>query len=381
MIDVNIEGDALGVKIAQDEIIGMVNDHTSSVNLSLKGIPAEFYPFIAGPNNARIAGLEEGRNVRVHVPYYHTWTTQPPPPAPMPNQLPVFSPAVGMPIRISGDRLAAQQAREDIERWVEELRRQITLEEISVDRGRHRFILGGRGDFLHGFIRETGCAIVLPPSSENRETLTITGPRNRLSDGINKALELAASMHSVNIDISRPHPTASHGQAHARNLTRYLQQRREIDRLERCFDAHIAFPTDGPAIWEIYSRIGKNIYLARSEITNIVNAHPPARIEHVEIDPFFHQHVRQQSTRIVKDEYGVHLVFPEENEENHQILMVYEGKPMPGQEYELPKRLPSAAELDEAKLALQEARKHLLGLIRDQEEIVKKSIEVPKKYV
>ncbi|KAH0562345.1 hypothetical protein GP486_002957 [Trichoglossum hirsutum] len=380
MIDVVIDGDALGVKIARDEINSMVNDQTSTVNLSLKNIPAEFYPFIAGPSNARIAALEEGRNVRVHVPYYHTWTTQPPPPAPMPNQLPVFLPAVGMPIRISGDRLAAQQVREDIERWVEELRGQITLEELSVDRGRHRFLLGGRGDLLHDFIQETGCAIVLPPPSENRETLTITGPRNRLSDGINKALELAASMHSVNIDISRPHPTASHSQAHARNLTRYLQQRKEIERLERCFDAHIAFPADDPVIWEIYSRIGKNIYLARSEITNIVNAHPPARIGHVEIDPFFHQHVRQRSAHIVKDEYGVHLVFPEEDEEDHQILMVYEGKPVPGQEYELPKRLPSAAELDEARLALHEVREHILGLMRDQEEIIKKSVEVPKRF-
>ncbi|KAH0545230.1 hypothetical protein FGG08_000684 [Glutinoglossum americanum] len=380
MIDVVIEGDALGVKIASDEILSIVNDHTSNVNLSLKGIPAEFYPFIAGPNGARTAALEEGRNVRIHIPHYYTWTTQPPPTPSAPNQSPTFSPAIGIPIRVLGDRLAAQQAREEIERWVEELRRQIAVEEISVDRGRHRFILGGRGDLLHDFLQETGCAVVLPPPSENRETLTITGPRDKLSDGINKAFELAGSMHSANVDISRSHITAPHGpQAHARNLTRYLEQRKEIERLERSFDAHIALPTDdGPVIWEIYSRIGRNIYPARAEITSIVNAHPPARFGHVEMDPFFHRHVRQQSAHIIKDNYGVHLVFPED--ENHQILMVYEGKPVPGQEYELPKKFPSASELNEAEAALQEAREYLLSLIRDQKEIVKKSIEVPKKF-
>jgi hypothetical protein len=288
-----------------------------------------------------------------------------------------------MPIRISGDRLAAQQAREEIERWVEELKRQITAEEISVDRGRHRFILGGRGDLLHEFLRETGCAVVLPPSSENREILTITGPRSRLDDGINKVFELAGSMHSANVDISRIHLDTPHGpQVHARNLTRYLEQRKEIERLERSFDAHIALPTDGgPVIWEIYSRIGKNIYPARAEITNIVNAHPPARFGYVEMDPFYHPHVRQQSAHIVKDNYGVHLVFPEESEDNHQILLVYEGKPVPGRDYELPKKPPSTAELSEAESELQEAREHLLGLVREQEEIVKQSMEVPKKYV
>jgi KH domain len=379
-----IEGDALGVKIASDEILSIANEQASTVNLSLKGIPAEFYPFIAGPNNARTNTLEEGRNIRIHVPHYHTWTTQPPPQAsPIVNQLPAFLPSVGMPIRIAGDRLAAQQAREEIERWVEELRGQIALEEISVDKGRHRFILGGRGNSLHDFLQETGCAVVLPPSSENRETLTIIGPQNRLSDGVNKALELATTMHSTSVDISRQHLNASHGPLiHARNLTRYLKQRKEIERLERFFDTHIVLPTnDGPVIWEIYSRTGKNTYLARTEINNIVNAHPPARIGHVEIDPFFHHYIRQQSAHVAKENYGVHLVFPEEDEENHQILLVYEGKPVSGQDYELPKKAPSTAELREAELAIQEASEHLLDLIRDQREIVKKGIEIPKKYV
>ncbi|KAI9781737.1 MAG: hypothetical protein M1839_005730 [Geoglossum umbratile] len=382
-IDVLIEGDALGVKIASEEIFSIVNEQASTVNFSLKGVPAEFYPFIAGPNNARTSILEEGRNIRIHVPHYHTWTTQPPPStSPIPNQLPTFLPSVGMPIRIFGDRLAAQQAREEIERWVEELRGQIALEEISVDKGRHRFILGGRGDSLHDFLQETGCAVVLPPSSENRETLTITGPQNRLSDGVNKALELATTMHSTNVDISRQHLNAPHGPLnHARNLTRYLEQRKEIERLEKFFDTHIVLPTeDGPVVWEIYSRTGKNTYLARAEINNIVNAHPPARIGHVEIDPFFHRHIRLQSAQTAKENYGVHLVFPRENEENHQILLIYEGKPVPGQDYELPKKVPSTAELREAELAIQEASERLLVLIRDQKDIVKRGMEIPRKF-
>jgi hypothetical protein len=48
--------------------------------------------------------------------------------------------------RISGDRLAAQDARAEIERQVEELRRYITLSQIPIIRGRHQFIVGDGGD-------------------------------------------------------------------------------------------------------------------------------------------------------------------------------------------------------------------------------------------
>ena len=120
-IEVLIEGDSVAAEMARREIEAIVNERTSTVNIRLKDIPAEFYPFLAGPHNAGIATLEDGREVRVHIPHQHVWTV-PPPPMPAPNQRPQFGPARENPIRVSGERLAVQAVCAEIERQVQRLR-------------------------------------------------------------------------------------------------------------------------------------------------------------------------------------------------------------------------------------------------------------------
>ncbi len=382
-VEVVIEGDAVAAEMARREIEAIVNDRTSTVNIRLKDIPAEYYPFIAGAHNTRIGALEEGRDLRISVPHYHTWTNQPPPQAPSDHQLPRFTPQTGNHIRLSGDRLAAQAARAEIERQVESLRQQITLSQIPINRGQHQFIVGDRGTSLHDFLDETGCAVILPPPNDDTEMLTVTGPREMLDNGINKVMDLATSMQMASIDISRQHANAPLGpQVHARSLTRYLQQREAIQQLERLYDAHIVIPTadDGPVSWEVYSRDGKNTIRARSDIMNLVNGHPPTRLMHVDVDPFYHGHLQQHSARHIHEEHGVHVVFPEELQETPQLLLVYEGPSATTPDYEFPKRHPSPADVKLFEEALNEARQHILGLISGRQEISSRNIEVPKKY-
>ncbi|KAI9796434.1 MAG: hypothetical protein M1835_004099 [Candelina submexicana] len=382
-VEVLIEGDAVAAEMARRDIEAIVNDRTSSVNMRLKDIPAEFYPFLAGAHNIRIGALEEGRDLRISVPHYHTWTTQPPPQAPSDHSFPRFVPQMGNHIRIAGDRRAAQEARAEIERQVEMLRQQITLSQIPINRGQHQFIVGDRGTSLHDFLDETGCAVILPPLDDDTEILTVTGPREKLDNGINKVMDLATSMQMASIDISRQHTNAPLGpRTHARSLTRYLQQRQAIEQLEHLYDAHIVLPTtdDGPVAWEVYSRDGKNTIRARSDIMNLVNGHPPARLMHVDVDPFYHGYLQQESAKRIHDEYGVHMVFPEEMQGTPQVLLVYEGPSAATQTYEFPKRHPSPAEIMEFEKSLNEARQHILSLISGRQEITARNIGVPKKF-
>lgn len=371
--------------MARREIEGIVNERTSTVNLRLRDIPAEFYPFIAGPRNSKINALEGGRQVKIDVPHYHTWTDQPPPQQP-PSGMPLFVPSQNSHIRISGDRLAAQEARAEIDRRVEELRRQITLAQVPIDRGRHQFVLDNGGESLHDLLEETGCAVILPPSSEDTEMLTITGPQDRIDAGMDKVMNLAMSMQMSGVDIARDiarrHPNLSMGpEAHARALTRYLQQRKAIEQLERQYDARIILPPpgNGPSNWEIYSRDGTKGLRARSDIMSMIGAHPPSRLRHVEMDPFFHQHVQRQGARYIRDQFGVHLVAPEELAQSPTVLLVYEG-PGEAQEYQLPKQQPSAGEISDFEGSLAKAQEHILSLIRDQEDIGAADISVPPKY-
>ena len=381
-IDVSIEGDAVAAEMARREIEAIVNERTSTVNLRLRDIPAEYFPFIAGPHNSGVNALEDGRQIRVQVPHYHTWSGQPPPQAPS-SGMPVFLPSHDNHIRISGDRLAAQEARATIERKVQELRPQITLSQFPIERGRHQFISDSKGASLNDILAETGCAVILPPASEDTELLTVVGPQEKLEIGTNKVIDLASSMQMSLVDIARQHANAPLGpQAHARALTRYLQQREAIAQLERQFDARIVVPTgeNCPTSWEVYHKDGRNGIRARQDITNIISAHPPARLRHVEVDPFFHEHIHRQAAERVRDDFCVHLLPPEEVNEEPHVVLVYEGpSPSDGGEYELPRQRPSANEVAEFETKLRQAQDFILSLIQGQQDIGEASVAVPPK--
>ena len=376
-IEVIVEGDAASANYARRLIDDIVGQRTSTVNTRLKDIPAEFYPFLAGPHSAGIGALENGRDIKIQIPHYHIWSSQAPPQAAAPRQLPAFTPQASFPINIAGDRAAAAEARAQIERQVQLLQQQLASEQLAIERGRHEFIRGDKGAALHDFLAETGCSVIFPPDSEDDETILVVGPQDKLEEGVNKIMDLASSMSSHTVDFARSHANAPQGaQAHAHNVTRYLQQRQAIKQLESLYDARIV--PSGTA-WQVYSRDGKNGIRARSDISNLVAGHPPSRFAPVNIDPFYHQHIRQSATQQVRDQYNVHLVVPEDSDDADDILLVYEG-PSSAADYELPRRQPSQQEAGEFERALKEAQQYVLGLIGGQQDIVSRDVEAPIKF-
>ncbi|KAK4985225.1 hypothetical protein LTR66_008236, partial [Elasticomyces elasticus] len=381
-IDVLIEGDAVAAEMARREIDAIVNERTSTVNMKLKDIPAEYYPFLVGPQNKGLNALEKGRDLRVQIPQYHRWNEQAPPQALGNGQPTDFAPQAGYPIQIAGDRHAAAEARAEIERQVKQLRQQLTTEQTMVERGRHQFIVGEQGASLQDFLAETGCSIILPPDSEDSEVLTVVGPPDRINAGIEKVIELASSMNMTTVDVARQHANAPLGaQTHARNVSRYLQQRQAIADLERLHDTRIMVPTavNGPTTWEIYSRDNRNGMRARTDIMNLVNGHPPTRFAPMQVDPFYHEHLRQQAMQQVRDGHGVHLVIPDESDESPEILLVYEG-PTAGPDHELPRRQPSPAEVQSFGKALEAAQREIMAMISGQQDIVSREVEADRKF-
>jgi hypothetical protein len=375
-IDVFIEGDAVAAEMARREIESIVKERTSNITLRLKTIPPEFFPFIAGAHNAHVNELEERTKAQIRVPRYDTWSQQPPPQEANVGQI-RFVPDPERHIHISGERTAAQEARAEIERRAAELQRQLDLRQLAINRGQHQFILGDNDAALHEFLAETGCAIILPPPSDDSEFLTITGPPEHIEAGINRAMELATSMQMASIDLSRQHPAA-----HARALTSYLQQRQVIRELERMYDARIVLPqsSEGPVTWEVYSRDGKNTIRARSDIMNLVQAHPPARIRSVPVDPYFHPYLRSRGGSQLKNDYGVHLIVPDEID-RPEVVLVYEGPSQADSQYQIPRQRPSSEEIAAFETALHAAQESLLNALGDQQDIVSKTVPIPAKYV
>ena len=379
-IDVLIEGDAVSAESARKEIEAIVNERTSTVNMRLHDIPPEFFPFIAGPRQCGTNALESKGQVKVQIPHYYTWTHQQPAPPVIPGSPLQFKADPTLQIRIAGDRLAAQEVRAEIEQKVDYLRRHITLSQFPINRGQHQFIVGDKGELLHDLLEETGCAVILPPKSDETEVLSITGPRDRIELGIEKVMSLAASMQMASVDIARQHPKAPKGpQAHARAVTRYLLQREAIAQLERQHDARIVLPNslESPMIWEVYARDGKNTIRARSESMNLINSYPPSRIRLVSADPFFHSYLQARVAQDIRDQYGIYLLLPDPNEESTEVILVYEGPARSKDEFELPMQRPTASEVAEFEKLLNQAEAHILQILESQEEIGVAAVRIP----
>ncbi|KAK0385284.1 hypothetical protein NLU13_7760 [Sarocladium strictum] len=383
-IDVIVEGNALSAASARNEILKIAGERSANTQTRIRGVPAAFYPFIAGPSGSFAQALEENNGVQLRIPPHSAYSSAPAPVAPAPGQRPVFHPAgpEDNHIQLTGDRAAVQKARAEIEQRVAELHKQLEMEQLSIQRGRHQFIIGNRGIPMDDFFAETGCALILPQDEED-DVVTVIGPADQVQVGLEKAMDLAMGMQMSNLDIARFHRNAPTGAAaHAGYVTRYLRQRREIERLEKAYNTHIntPFSQDGALPWELYSREGKNAIRAQSEITGIINGHPPARMQTVNVDPFFHQHLRNDITSRVKNDFGVHVVVPEASEANAPVLLVYEGPDPADGTYQPSRTKPSDDEIRAFRKGLEDAQKHILDLISKQEQLSSETLEVPVKY-
>lgn len=377
-VDVEVRGNPLSCSVARQEIEKIVNERTSTINTRLRTVPPELFPFIAGPNNDKITSFETGRDVRVKVPQYHTWRDQAPV-AVAGGQGLGFRPQDGHHIQISGEREAVRQIQAQIEAEVERLQQQLRLEQVAIERERHQFIIGKKGQELQQFLAETGCSVILPPDHQpDAEEIYIVGPPDKIEEATNRVMDLASSMSMASVDVARQHPGSA--RSHAADVSRYLQQRKALEQFENQYNAQIVAPTaiDGPSAWTIYARDGRNSTKARSDLLNLIQGHPPSRFRNVNVHPYYRQELQHQHAALVRDQYGVHLVFPRENDDS-PLVLVYEGQ-QSSSEYAFPRSKPTPSDVAEFQRALQEAEQYIAALAVEEGGLSQRTIETPAKY-
>ncbi|KAG9238898.1 putative KH domain-containing protein [Amylocarpus encephaloides] len=381
MIYIAIEGNPIAVQIAKESVGKIASERSASVNAKLRTIPAELYQFIAGPNNSRVNALEEAHGVQVRVPAHHVWTLQAPPKVPSTGEAPVFLPAAGdNHITVTGDRLAVQAARNEIERLSQDLQRQMSLQQEPISKGRHQFIISDSGFSAQDFFAETGCAIILPPANNENDIVTVVGPPEKLQGAADRTMKLASELNNEKIELLRLLRNAPSPGDHARNLTHYLRDRNELARIEKLHEAHIftLFGSDGTInSWDLYARNGVNGMKAQSEIRQVLDAHPPTRVKAFDVDEFFHKQLQSEFVPRVKKDYGVHLVVPKKEGPPAPVVLVFEGEDV-APEYTLPKGQPSAEDVKLFKQQLDAAEKHIQDIINAQGKITETKIDVPQ---
>lgn len=371
MVDIIIEGDAISAEMARRQIEEIVNERTSTLNLRMNDIPPEFYPFLAGPLYPGIESIIGGRDVRIDIPKHmrHRKHKQP---------TSIVDKSLHNPIRIQGERQAAMELRQALEQQVARLQQQFTSDQLSVERGRHEFIMNDVDDVM----KQTGCAIIFPAEDDDSEFITIVGPPDNIEAGTNKVIDIASSMSMSSVDIARQHPHAPRGaHHHARNVTRYLKRKNALKKLEQAHSARVLANSapDAPTAWEVFSSDAKNAMRARTDIMNLVSAHPPERFAPVQVDPFYHQYLAENAAQRIRDDQGVFLVLPDDDQEDSsEVLLVFEGGP--SDQYEVPRKQATQQEAQQFGQSLQDAQNVILQLCSGGQEIVIQDMEAPLKF-
>lgn len=379
-INVKVEGDSIAAAAARDKILKIVGERSAKVNTRVKDIPAEFIPFLASGN------LGQGSSAQINVPPHSAWSSQVTTKLPATGQRPDFQPAQDHHIQLEGDRQAVLALRQEIERRTAELRRELLLKELEIQRGRHQFIIGRAGLSPDEFFEQTGCAIILP-TDEDDDAIIVVGPEDRIDAAIKKAEDLAQSMSLNNVDHLKwtkkqaPNSAATH----SANVTRYLRQRHEISRLEDQYRARIntPFSGDGALPWELYLPQGESFTAAHADIRSIFESHPPSRMSTVNVDPFFYPYMQNVVSPQVRENYGVQLVVPGVSESGAPVLLVYEAPDAPGaptNSYNVPRTAPSQADLKAFAEGLRAAERHIADLMKQQDSIAEVTLEVPVKF-
>ncbi|ETN39842.1 uncharacterized protein HMPREF1541_06068 [Cyphellophora europaea CBS 101466] len=376
---VEIKGHSAQVAQVYDEIANQARQLQPKVDVPVRGIPPEFYPFIAGRHAEKIRNLEAQQGLNINIPAYHTWQSQAPAKVEKDNGPARFHPHGDSHITISGDQAAAKSAGQQFERLAEQLQTELFLEELQAQQFMRPFIVGDRGIDPLEFLEKTGCVVVLPPGHHETEEVHIIGPQSRLDEGRNLAEELMAQKAAQQVNLHKQFSDAPLGpERHSRALAQYLQRRAIEREFNTAHNAELIFPSSVSAApeWIVIGDDPRKAMSARNELSKITQAFPTPRLQLVEIDPFFHPHLEQLHAQKLQNDLGVYLIVPDDGEES--VVLVYEG-PHSESPFQIPRTKPSKQELSEFEKALKAAEELLRSSIPHQG-IENDNVEVPRKF-
>lgn len=294
--------------------------------------------------------------------YFYTEKSQP------------FSPPSG-PIVISGEKVAVQEVRAEIEKMVEELKAASFIHiMVPVAASKHKFFTSNGGRLIHEVLEETGCTVILPANGKV-DSAIVYGPTAKVGAGFSVTNTKAEAYQSVSIDVCRAHPKAPGGaKLQARDITRYLKQKQEFQNVEKEFDVEVTLPSaedlydlNKPCLVTIIGRSSEKVGGARAKIQNLYLQYNPDRVVRLDIEPLHHRHIVGRDGRGVQkviEKRPVELLFPEDPEE-FEIVFVYEGE---------------SQDREEVRQVLDEATELVIAFSQNQVAVIQKTIDISKEY-
>ncbi|KAI9222696.1 hypothetical protein BC828DRAFT_377791 [Blastocladiella britannica] len=237
MVTVTLTGDAQGISMAKDELIGIVGTHvaTKRATLSASSVNPSLYAFLIGPKGTTVAALEAKYDVKIAIPPPAYLTTEGRKAAAGPHAAKVV---------ITGDEAAVRAAAAAIKARAAELEESITELSVDVDKRKHKFVLGTNGANVATLLATHGCVVELPHAHDPSAKVLVRGPADKIGDAISKVMQLTMSV--VAADFSLAPYVAGGNKSHtaAAVYAKYLnaRERAAVQAIEEATNLQVYFP-------------------------------------------------------------------------------------------------------------------------------------------
>ena len=175
---IEIRGLGDGIAKARHEI-QLISDQQAKRAFERLDIPYKYHPFITGPDNATVQGIESQTQARINVP---------------PQTL------MKDDITVAGDKDAVNAAIKLIQDIYKEKERTCQTVSVEVKKTQHRYVIGTRGKGLQDILAETGVSVEVPPASDNTSSIVLRGEPDKLGKALTLVYEKANSMVNAEVD-------------------------------------------------------------------------------------------------------------------------------------------------------------------------------------
>ncbi|BFZ53988.1 hypothetical protein PYCC9005_001019 [Savitreella phatthalungensis] len=302
MSEITIEADVYGATEARKQIEAIVAERTSSASIKITDVPADHFPFVALEARRWEAAHD---TLKVKVPLSLADETSRPE------------------ISVSGSKEVVDEIKSRIEGLSEQLARNTIVSFINLPKPHHQFVSGT----VQNILEQTGCSVVIPPTSSSSDQITVRGPAANLGNAISLVMEKANSMALDSLEISRAHGGSI---AHAANLTRFLSSGNCIAPIEKQHNVKIALPKSEELasaeriVYYISGPQSDSVRLARTALIGLVNSLPPAKFDTISIEPLLHNIVvgpKQKNLVALKKELGIDVVVPTLADDENFVLV------------------------------------------------------------
>ncbi|KAG2015753.1 SCP160 protein [Coprinopsis cinerea AmutBmut pab1-1] len=325
---------------AQVMLNQIILSKTSRTSSRVKDIPAHILPFLITRRSYFLAAAQGGDvNLSLNAPARE--------------------------ITASGDREAVGRVVDAIKSAIEAFKTSLTSIKMTLPKRQHRLLVGKAAEEV---MAKSKCSVIVPPTEEAGEEVTVWGQSADLPAGLAAVMEQANSKYIHEFPLPGPITTS-------KQLVTYFNHINYVKTLKA---GHENVEVFLPSVDSTNSTLSVDLVGDKSDTDALVRKLSEligkliGATRNVTVDWVLHRIIQGKNAKKIKayhDTHNVHVFFPNEAAESSSVLLVYD--PFSANASPIP---------DEKQKQLDDVEKDLLKLAKDAADVKTEKISVEKEW-